>query len=124
VLERVEEAMPVRYVVVTVLAAMLGAAALSSAMAQGGAGPRVYQVGEITLDRYTVLERIWVESWRTFSVFDVPKRADEPGAIAALREEAARLGADGIVNLHCVNDGGGFLSRSGHFCYANAIKLK
>jgi hypothetical protein len=41
-----------------------------------------------------------------------------------LREEAARLGADGIVNLHCLQDSGGFPGESGHFCYANAIKLK
>jgi len=114
--------MSIRKTLVQALAFVLGAAALASAMAQGGAGPRVYQVGEITLDRYTVLERIWVGSG--FTVFGVPTRADEAGAIAALKEEAASLGADGIVNLHCVNDEGGFLGWSGHYCYANAIKLK
>ena len=102
------------------IALTLGVA--SAAFAQGSAGPRVYQVGEITYNRYTVLERIWVGSWR--SAFYVPGRADEKGAVEALKEEAARLGADGIVNLHCINDSSGFMGGADHFCYANAIKLK
>ena len=107
--------------IVAALALLIGY--ISIAAAQGGAGPRVYQVGEITFDRYTVLERIWVGSWR--SAFSVPTRADEQGAVAALKEEAARLGADGMVNLHCLNDeSGGLFGGKGHYCYANAIKLK
>ena len=91
------------------------------AAAQAGA-PRVYQVGEITPDRYRVIERIWVDSLRT--AFWVPTHADQRAAIDAVMSEAARLGADGVVNLHCLNDRGGFPPLAGHFCYANAIKLK
>jgi uncharacterized protein YbjQ (UPF0145 family) len=100
----------------------LVAGSISFVAAQGSAGPRIYQVGEITFDRYTVLERIWVDSWQ--AAFDVPTRANEEAAIEALKEQAARRGADGIVNLHCLNDSGGLFSGAGHFCYANAIKLK
>lgn len=114
--------MPIRNLLSQALVAIICSAAVSGASAESSAGPRIYQVGEITFDRYTVLERIWVGSWR--SAFLLPTRADREGAIAALREEAARLGADGIVNLHCLNDSGGFLGESRHFCYANAIKLK
>jgi hypothetical protein len=98
------------------------AGSISVAAAQGSVGPRIYLVGEITYDRYTVLERIWVESWQT--VFDVPAHVSEAAAIEALKEEATRRGADGIVNLHCLNDSGALFGRAGHFCYANAIKLK
>ena len=89
--------------------------------AQSGA-PRIYKVGEITLDRYTVIERIWVGSLRTALWF--PTHADEQSAIEAVMSEAASLGADGVVNLHCLNDRGGLPPLMGHFCYANAIKLK
>jgi hypothetical protein len=106
------------------LLAALSICASSDTLAAERAAPRIYKVGEITLDRYTVIERIWVGSWRSFSIFDVPKRADEEGAVAALRAEAARVGADGIVNLHCLNDPGGFPGTAGYFCYANAITLK
>ena len=102
------------------LALILGSVSL--VFAQGGTGPRVYQVGEITFDRYTVLERIWVDSWQ--AAFDVPTHASESAAIEALKARAARRGADGIVNLHCLNDSGSLFGTAGHFCYANAIKLK
>jgi hypothetical protein len=96
------------------------AAPVMSAAAADSAAPRVYQVGEITRDRYTVMERIWVDSLRT--AFWLPMHADERAAIEAVVSEAAHLGADGVVNLHCLNDSSGFFR--GHFCYANAIKLK
>jgi uncharacterized protein YbjQ (UPF0145 family) len=105
---------------VAALILLLGS--ICGAAAQGGTGLRVYQVGEITFNRYAVLDRIWAGSWR--ASFYVSTHADEQSAVAALKEEAARLGADGIVNLHCLNDGGGLSGGAGHFCYANAIKLK
>jgi len=114
--------MSLRNFLFRLLVAVFCSAAVSGASAQGGAGPRIYQVGEIAFSRYAVLERIWVGSWH--SAFFLPTRADREGAIAALQEEAARLGADGIVNLHCLDDSGGLFGEGGHFCYANAIKLK
>ena len=110
-----------RHLVRSFIAALCLAAACA-ASAQEAAGVRIYQVGDIAYARYTVLERIWVESWR--SAFFVPTREDESGAIADLRDKAARLGADGIVNLRCLHDSGGFPGTSGYFCYANAIKLR
>ena len=97
--------MPVRNVLFRSLVAILCSAAASGASAQSSAGPRIYQVGEIAFSRYAVLERIWVGSWH--SAFFLPTRAGHESAIAALQEEAARLGADGIVNLHCLDDSGG-----------------
>ena len=110
-----------RHLVRSFVAALCLAAACA-ASAQEAAGVRIYQVGEIAYARYTVLGRIWVDSWR--SAFFVPTHEDESGAIAALRDEAAQRGADGIVNLRCLNDSGGLPLAGGYFCYANAIKLK
>ena len=103
------------------ITAAIAAAPHLVAAAQGGA-PRIYKVGEITLDRYTVIDRIWVGYMRT--ALWLPTHADEQSAIEAVMSEAARLGADGVVNLHCLNDTGGLPPLTGHFCYANAIKLK
>jgi hypothetical protein len=110
-----------RLVTYLLVAATIAAAPDSVAGAQSGA-PRVYKVGEITLDRYTVMDRIWVESPR--SAFWVPTHAGEGAAIDAVLSEAARLGADGVVNLHCLHDDGALPPLAGHFCYANAIKIK
>jgi len=89
-----------------------------SALAQGGAETppiRVFDAGELTADRYTVVERIWTGTLRT--LFWLPGHDDAGAAVAALTDKARSLGADGVVNLHCLNDGS-------YYCYGLAIKLK
>ena len=113
--------MHVRRIVAGLLAVALVLAAGLAAATSGGM-PRVYKVGEITLDRYVVIERIWVGTLR--SAIWVPTYADQTRAIEAVLAAAERRGADGIVNLHCLHDGGGLPPLTGYFCYANAIKLK
>ncbi len=112
------------------LAVILSALAVSGAVPPqaaasetAGAAVRIYEAGALTPDRYTVVEHLWAESWR--SAFWVPTHEESGAAIAALQEEAASLGANGIVNLNCLNERGGwFSSRDAYFCYGNAIKLK
>jgi len=82
--------------------------------------PRVFDAGELTLDRYTVVKRLWTGTLR--ASFWIPEYGDAATAIAALTTEARDLGADGIVNLHCMNDAGGW--GAGYLCYGLAIKLK
>lgn len=81
---------------------------------------RVYDTGELTLDRYTVVERLWTGTWR--AAFWIPAHREASSAIAELTAKAADLGADGVVNLHCVDDAGGIAR--GYYCYGLAIKLK
>jgi len=81
---------------------------------------RMFDAGQLTLDRYTVVKRIWVGTWR--ASFWVPTHAEPAAAIRALTVKAADAGADGVVNLHCLNDTGGW--GGGYFCYGLAIKLK
>ena len=51
------------------------------ASASGGAPVRVFDAGELTPDRYTVLERIWTGTWRT--LFWIPGHDDAGAAVAA-----------------------------------------
>lgn len=81
---------------------------------------RVFDAGELTLDRYTVVKRLWTGALR--ASFWIPAYDDPGTAIAALTSAAADLGADGVVNLHCLNDTGGW--GGGYTCYGLAIKLK
>jgi|SRR5688572_19627746 uncharacterized protein YbjQ (UPF0145 family) len=79
---------------------------------------RVYDSGELSLDRYTVVKRIWTGTWR--ASFWVPTHSDVADAIEALKAQAADAGADGVVNLHCLSDPGW---NDEYFCYGLAIKL-
>jgi hypothetical protein len=102
-------------------AAMLSTAG-AAAIAQDSttASPvRVFDAGELTPDRYTVVERIWTGTWRT--LFWIPVHDDAGAAVAALTDKARSLDADGVVNLHCLNDGSWL---GGYYCYALAVRLK
>lgn len=83
-----------------------------------------YEAGTIAPGAYTVIDRISVARWR--SAFDVPAYADQASARRALLNEAARIGGDGVVNLHCIESAGpgAGVALGGHYCYGNVIKLK
>ena len=99
-------------------------------LAQGDAGqraslPRVYDPGEIKADRYEIVGRPWVDSWR--SSFWLPTAPSQELAVAALQAEAARRGADGLLNVNCLDQGHGFWSAStepAFLCYGIAIRVK
>ena len=88
--------------------------------AEPAAPLRVFDAGELTLNRYTVVKRLWTGALR--ASFWIPSYDDAGTAISALTSEARSLGADGVVNLHCLNDRGGW--SGGYTCYGLAIKLK
>jgi hypothetical protein len=92
----------------------------SPALSAGESPVRIFDTGELTLDRYTVVERLWTGTWR--AAFWIPTHGDAGSAIADLTSKAADLGADGVVNLHCVNDTGGI--GRGYYCYGLAIKIR
>jgi hypothetical protein len=96
-------------------------ACVGHALAQDSRAVPIYDSTQIALDRYTVVKRLGVQDWR--SAFSIPSYRDATAATQALLAEAARLGADGLVNLHCLSQSDR-LNRSGYFCYGNAIKLK
>lgn len=113
-----------RNLICAVMGGVLCAAVAANAGAQQparGTPLRVFDATELTPDRYTVVKRLWVETWR--SAFWVPSHGDSGAAIAALTSEAATLGADAVVNLVCLNDQRAWFDR-GYFCYGLAVKLK
>ena len=103
------------------VAFVLGAPAAASAQDRGPepAEIRVYDASELTLDRYTVVRRLWAGTWR--ASFWVPTSRERADAIEAIKSAAANAGADGVINLHCLTDA---YWADEYFCYALAIKLK
>lgn len=109
---------PARFIAATLFAiATAGASAQDQAQ---NAPVRVFDAGELTPSRYTVIERVWTGTWR--ASFWIPNHENAGAATAALTSKAASLGANGVVNLHCLNDAGGW--GGGYYCYGLAIKLK
>jgi len=92
----------------------------SLALGADAAQVKVFDATQLTQDRYTVVTRIWTQSWR--SAFWVPEYDKVEDAIEALTSKAADAGANGVINLHCLYDKDGW--GAGYFCYGLAIKLK
>lgn len=95
---------------------------LTSAAGAASEDLRVYEPGMLTRDRYEVVKRLWVESWR--SAFHIPGHADRAAAIAAMKNEAARRGANALTNVACLVDEKPLWGAGPHFCYALAIRVK
>jgi uncharacterized protein YbjQ (UPF0145 family) len=110
---------PACSLIAAALLASAGAVAMAQEKKTETPQVRIYDAAELTLDRYTVLKRIWAGTWR--ASFWVPNHVELADAIEALRERAADAGADGVVNLHCLSDAGW---GGRYFCYGLAIKLK
>ena len=93
----------------------------ANAVAQDRAPPaiRVYDATELTLQGYTVVKRLWAETWS--ASFWVSTYDDMPAALGALTEKAADLEADGVTNVHCVSENKG---EGGYFCSGLAIKIR
>lgn len=95
---------------------------LTSAAGAASEGIRVYEPGTLTRDRYEVVKRLWVESWR--SAFHIPGHADQTAAIATMKDEAMRRGANALTNVACLVDDKPLWGAGPHFCYALAIRVK
>ena len=82
----------------------------------------VYDSTQIALDSYTVIKRLGVSDWK--SAFRMAGYSDEAQARDALLAQAALVGADAVVNLHCLGQTDRIWNPAGYYCYGNAIKLK
>ena len=110
----------------TMMVAVMLAGALFVPTAQaesetGSAPIRVFDATELSMNQYTVIRRIWADHWR--SAFDVPKFADAGDAVQSLVAEASKAGADGLIDVHCLNARRG-QGPDAFFCQGNAIRLK
>ena len=86
---------------------------------------KVYELGQIAVNRYDVLSHIWADSWR--SATGMPLHASEAQGVASLQAEAARLGANGLVNVVCLDQGRPNWWSSpapAYLCYGIAVRVK
>ena len=104
--------------------ALLFCGSCGTAVAASGSTPAVtvYDGTQLALGSYVVVERIGVQSW--LSAFGIPGHATEDAARSAVLNQAARTGADGVINLKCMSQTDRLFKSAGYYCYANAIRVK
>jgi hypothetical protein len=102
-----------------------GAGIAQSDVEQRAPELKIYASGEISMSRYEVVGRPWVDSWR--SAFWLPTFPSQEQAIAALQIEAARGGADGLLNVICLDQGHWKWpsnTEPAFLCYGIAIRVR
>jgi hypothetical protein len=115
------------------LSALAGAAACLLAGCAGmpqsdikasGSEVRIHDPATLPPQQYEVVERIWVGTWH--AAFWLPTYPTEKEAIAAMQAEASRVGADGLVNVSCLDQDRPASSSNTPriLCYGNAIRLR
>jgi hypothetical protein len=82
----------------------------------------VYDATQLAHDSYVVVERIGIDTWK--SAFGIGGYRDEPNARNAVLARAERLGADGVINLHCLGQTDRLFNPAGYYCYGNAIRVR
>ena len=99
------------------------ATAPRSGVERQAAEVKIYEPGRLAQGQYDRVRYLWVDSWRT--AFWLPTYSSEAEGIASLQAEAARLGANGLINLGCRDQGRSMWSRSREpaiLCYGIAIR--
>ena len=86
---------------------------------------KVYESDQLAQSQYEGVRYLWVDSWRT--AFWLPSAASEAEGIALLQAEASRLGANGLINVSCTDQGHFMWSSSREpsiLCYGHAIRVR
>jgi uncharacterized protein YbjQ (UPF0145 family) len=80
---------------------------------------QVYNTTQLVPSQYTVVERLWIDGWRSNLTYPTYRSVED--GIEAMREKAANAGANGLLNVMCM-DATGYSNRR-LLCYGDAIKF-
>jgi len=105
---------------IAVLAAIVSTALVSACATTRSEDVKIYSPAQLKQGDYDTVGRIWVDTWRT--AFWVPTYSSRDDGIAALRDKAASLDANGLTNVDCYGDSGLFGGSPAFTCYGKAIK--
>lgn len=107
---------------IALLAAVALAVGLSACATTKSEDVKIYSPAQLRQGEYDNVARLWVDSWRT--AFWVPTYSSRDDGIAALRDKAASLDANGLINVACYGDTGWFGGSEAFTCYGKAIKVR
>lgn len=86
---------------------------------------KVYGSGSLTVSQYEVVRRLWADS--SHAAFWLPTYSNEAEGIASLQTEAGHLGANGLINVICleqVRSQWSWSSERAVLCYGEAIRVR
>ncbi|HTO44434.1 MAG TPA: hypothetical protein VML56_10175 [Burkholderiales bacterium] len=82
---------------------------------------KVYQTPDLLMSQYTLIEHVWIDSWRsnlTFPTFD--KEAD---GMDEMKRVASDAGANALINAICIDGRSKPSDKPVLYCYSDAIRV-
>lgn len=86
---------------------------------------KIFSLGDPNASGYEVVSHLWTDTWR--SAFWLPTYPSQEQAISALKAEAARRGANGLISVLCLDQGHPKWSLSKEpaiLCYGIAVRVR
>jgi hypothetical protein len=111
--------------------AVLGALLLTAGCAskpKAVAGPKVapseikvYESTELLHSQYTLVQHVWIDSWRSNWTF--PRFSTEAEGLDAMKRVASDAGANALLHAICVDGTSKAGQGSTLYCYGDAIRV-
>jgi uncharacterized protein YbjQ (UPF0145 family) len=86
---------------------------------------KIYESAQLAQDQYELVRYLPVDSWRT--AFWLPTYSSQAEGIASLQAEATRLGANGLIDVSCLDQRSSIWPWNREhavLCYGNAIRVR
>jgi hypothetical protein len=111
--------------VAAVLVAGAAGCASKPAPAKGATVPaseiKVYQTPDLLQSQYTLIQHVWIDSWRSNITF--PTFKSEADGMDAMKRVASDAGANGLINAICLDGRRKPSDNPDLYCYADAIRV-
>jgi hypothetical protein len=82
---------------------------------------KVYQTPDLLQSQYTLVEHVWIDSWRSNITF--PTCDAETDGMDAMKRVASDAGANGLINAICLDGRSKPSKKPELYCYADAIRV-
>ncbi|HTS52135.1 MAG TPA: hypothetical protein VMH26_02575 [Burkholderiales bacterium] len=83
---------------------------------------KVYQTPDLLQSQYTLIEHVWIDSWR-INITSFPTFRSEADGMDAMKRVASDAGADALINAICLDGRSKPSSKPELYCYADAIRV-
>jgi hypothetical protein len=82
---------------------------------------KVYQTPDLLMSQYTLIEHVWIDSWRSNVTF--PTFNSEADGMDAMKRVASDAGANALINAICIDGRSKPSDKAELYCYADAIRV-
>ena len=82
---------------------------------------KVYQTPDLLESQYTLIEHVWIDSWRSNITF--PTFKSEADGMDAMKRIASDAGGNGLINAICLDGRSKPSDNPELYCYADAIRV-